>query len=211
MFAYIVRLRWVPELRFIADYHADARYIDALAASVSEFWAAHGRPDRLLMSFHGLPRAYFLAGDPYFCQCQATARLLAHALDLGADSYRVTFQSRVGPRRWLEPYTDQTLVELGRQNLATVDVMCPGFAADCLETLEEIAMQNAERFRAAGGGTLRYIPALNDRRSHIDALSAIVGDHLGGWRESRLACAAAADATARAAAAARARAAGAPR
>lgn len=211
VFAYMTRLRWVPELRFVADYHADARYIDALAAAVKEFWAAHGRPDRLLMSFHGLPRAYCLAGDPYFCQCQATARLLARALDLRADTYSVTFQSRVGPRRWLEPYTDQTLVELGRQKLATVDVVCPGFAADCLETLEEITLQNGERFQAAGGGSLRYIPALNDSTRHVNALAAIVGEHLGGWRGSLLARDPAADSAQRAATAARARAAGAPR
>lgn len=182
VFAYCARLRWVPELRFINDYHADPRYIAALAASVRDYWAKRGRPTRLLLSFHGLPRKYFLAGDPYFCQCQATARLLCEALQLSSDACTVTFQSRVGPTRWLEPYTDVTLTELGRAHTARVDVLCPGFAVDCLETLEEIAIQNAERFRAAGGGELRYIPALNDSPQHVAALAGIVDDHLGQWR-----------------------------
>jgi protoporphyrin/coproporphyrin ferrochelatase len=182
VFAYCGRLRWVPELRFINDYHADARYIDALATAVRAYWAQHGRGSQLLLSFHGLPRKYFLAGDPYFCQCQATARLLCAALDLASDACTVSFQSRVGPTRWLEPYTDTTLIKLGQAGLARVDVLCPGFAVDCLETLEEIAMQNATRFRAAGGGELHYIPALNDSAGHVEALAAIVEDHLGQWR-----------------------------
>ena len=182
VFAYCTRLRWVPELRFICDYHADPRYIAALADSVRAYWAEHGRPSRLLLSFHGLPRKYFLAGDPYFCQCQATARLLCAALELDADACMVSFQSRVGPTRWLEPYTDVTLTQLGQARTARVDVLCPGFAVDCLETLEEIAIQNAARFCAAGGGELRYIPALNDNPHHIEALAGIVEDHLGQWR-----------------------------
>ena len=180
--AYCARLRWVPELRFINDYYADPRYIAALADSVRDFWAEHGRPERLLLSFHGLPRQYFLAGDPYFCQCQATARLLCEALALAADACMVTFQSRVGPSRWLEPFTDVTLTQVGQARTARVDVLCPGFAEDGLETLEEIAIQNAERFRAAGGGELRYIPALNDSPRHVEALAGIVEDHLGQWR-----------------------------
>ena len=204
VFAYCQRLRWVPELRFINDYYADPRYIAALAASVREYWAQHGRAARLLLSFHGLPRKYFLAGDPYYCQCQATARLLCAALEVASDTCIVTFQSRVGPTRWLQPYTDVTLTELGQTGLASVDVLCPGFAVDCLETLEEIAIQNAARFRAAGGGELRYIPALNDRPDHVAALAAIVEDHLGQWRT-----AVKDDAAARAAAALAARADGA--
>ncbi|MBK8959848.1 MAG: ferrochelatase [Proteobacteria bacterium] len=204
VFAHCARLRWVPELRFINDYHANPRYIAALADSVREYWAAHGRPERLLLSFHGLPQKYFLAGDPYFCQCQATARLLREALALDAENCMVSFQSRVGPTRWLEPYTDLTLDSLGKAGTRRVDVLCPGFAVDCLETLEEIALQNADRFRAAGGGELRYIPALNDSPRHVELLASLVGDHLGGWRE-----AVADEPAARAAAAARARAAGA--
>ena len=206
VFAYCARLRWVPELRFINDYHADPRYITALADSVREYWAEHGRPAQLLLSFHGLPRKYFLAGDPYSCQCQATARLLCDALELASDACTVTFQSRVGLSPWLEPYTDVTLTQLGQAGIARVDVLCPGFAVDCLETLEEIALQNAERFRATGGGELRYIPALNDSRRHVEALAGIVEDHLGQWR-----VAVSDDPQARAAAAAAARAIGASR
>jgi len=206
VFAYCARLRWVPELRFINDYHADPGYIAALAESVRAYWTQHGRPDRLLLSFHGLPQKYFLSGDPYFCQCQATARLLREALELDSETCRVTFQSRVGPTRWLEPYTDVSLQALGQAGTRRVDVLCPGFAVDCLETLEEIAMQNAERFRAAGGGELNYIPALNDSPRHVEVLSSIAEAHLGSWRG------AVADApAARAAAAERARASGAPR
>ena len=182
VFAHCARLRWVPELRFINDYHADPRYIAALADSVREYWAAHGRPDHLLLSFHGLPRKYFLAGDPYFCQCQATARLLREALALDDATCGVSFQSRVGPTRWLEPYTDLTLTALGKAGTRRVDVLCPGFAVDCLETLEEIAMQNAETFRAAGGGEMRYIPALNDSARHVELLTGLAEDHLGVWR-----------------------------
>ena len=205
VFAHCARLRWVPELRFINDYHSDPNYIAALATSVRAYWALHGQGDRLLLSFHGLPRKYFLAGDPYFCQCQATARLLREALDLKPATCNVTFQSRVGPTRWLEPYTDVTLSALGKAGTRRVDVLCPGFAVDCLETLEEIAMQNAERFRAAGGGELHYIPALNDSAAHVEVLSGILEAHLGSWR-----AAVTDDATVRATAAARARAVGAP-
>ncbi len=205
VFAHCARLRWVPELRFINDYHSAPNYIAALAASVRAYWALHGQGDRLLLSFHGLPRKYFLAGDPYFCQCQATARLLLKALELKPEACDVTFQSRVGPTRWLEPYTDVTLNALGKAGIKRVDVLCPGFAVDCLETLEEIAMQNSERFRAAGGGELHYIPALNDSAAHVAVLSGLVEAHLGAWRTT-----VAVDAATRAAAAARAHAAGAP-
>lgn len=209
VFSYCNRLRWIPELRFIADYHCDPRYIAALAQSVREHWASHGRADRLLMSFHGIPRDYFLAGDPYFCQCQATGRLLADALALEAGSWDLCFQSRFGRQQWLEPYTDRTLTLLAQAGVGTIDVVCPGFAIDCLETLEEIALQNAALFQQAGGRELRYIPALNDSASHVDALSGIIDDHLAGWLDG-----AAADARRnpdeRAEAAARAHAAGAP-
>ena len=206
VFAHCTELRWVPELRFINDYYADALYIEALAASVREYWAAHGRAASLLLSFHGLPQKYFLAGDPYFCQCQATARLLREALELAPEACHVTFQSRVGPTRWLEPYTDVTLTELGKAGVKRIDVLCPGFAVDCLETLEEIAMQNAERFRAVGGDELRYIPALNDSGRHVAALMSIIDKHLGQWRT-----AVAESPTTRAAGAAQARAMGAAR
>jgi len=207
VFAHCARLRWMPELRFVADYHEDPGYIAALAASVRAHWARHGRGERLLMSFHGIPRDYFLAGDPYFCQCHASGRLLAAALGLADGEWQLTFQSRFGRQEWLRPYTDETLRELAEGGVRTVDVVCPGFAIDCLETLEEMALQNAALFRAAGGENLRYIPALNDGAGHVGALLGVIARHTGGW----LPADPAACAVERAAAATRARAAGAPR
>jgi ferrochelatase len=175
--------RWVPELRTVNHYHDDPGYIAALAASVREAWATNGRPDRLLISYHGIPRDYFLKGDPYYCECQKTARLLAHALELTEDEWLVTFQSRFGPTEWLQPYTDKTLEALGQAGLQRVDALCPGFSADCLETVDEIAHEGARTFHEAGGGALNYIPALNDRPDHTAALASIVARHLAGWLE----------------------------
>ena len=151
----------MPALRFIDHYHDDPGYIGALAASIEAAWSEGGRPDRLLFSFHGLPRRYLDAGDPYHCECHKTARLVAEKLGLEPERWLVAFQSRVGREEWLRPYTDETLIELGRARLKRVDVVCPGFSADCLETLEEIGIRGRESFVAAGGGQLRYIPALN--------------------------------------------------
>jgi len=176
--------RWLPELRFVASYHDEAGYIDALAASVREFWASKGRGDHLMMSFHGVPQRYLRAGDPYHCQCQKTARLLADALFLKSDEWSISFQSRVGREEWLRPYTDERLVELAGTGARRVDVVCPGFSADCLETLEEIAMQNAELFVESGGQSLEYIPALNARRDHLSFLTQLVLRHLQGWPET---------------------------
>jgi protoporphyrin/coproporphyrin ferrochelatase len=170
------RRRFVPELRFINHYYASSGYIEALAASVREAWENNGRGERLLFSFHGLPRRMVEQGDPYYRQCLATAQLVAEALSLGEGSWQVSFQSRVGREEWLRPYTDEVLQQLGGQRMGKIDVLCPGFAVDCLETLEEIAMQNAERFAAAGGGELRYIPALNTRADHVAFLSGLIAD-----------------------------------
>ena len=183
VFAYCQRLRWVPELRVIADYHTDSGYIAALAASIAQHWDTHGHGERLLMSYHGVPRETFLAGDPYHCQCHATSRLLAQALALEDGAWSTCFQSRFGLKRWLEPYTEATLAACAREGLRTIDVVCPGFSADCLETLEEIEQRYAQTFTAAGGASLRYIPALNERDNHITALSDIVVRHLGSWLE----------------------------
>ena len=178
------RRRWVPELRFINHYHDAPGYIAALAASIRENWEMHGRGDRLLFSFHGVPRETLDRGDPYHCQCQKTARLVAASLELDAADWLLAFQSRVGRAEWLRPYTDETIEELGRQGLGRLDVVCPGFAVDCLETLEEIAMQNAALFHESGGGELHYIPALNVREDHIAFLARIVEKHAAGWPES---------------------------
>jgi len=178
------RRRWVPELRFINHYHDSAGYIAALAASIRDHWDMHGRGERLLMSFHGVPKRTHLNGDPYHCQCQKTARLVAESLDLQPDEWQISFQSRVGREEWLRPYTDETLAAWGRERVGLIDVVCPGFAADCLETLEEIAMQDAEIFRAAGGGDLRYIPALNARDDHISFLCRAIEKNVAGWPEA---------------------------
>ncbi len=174
-------MRRIPDLRFVASYHDDAPHISALAASVREHWVANGRAERLLMSFHGVPMRYLLDGDPYHCHCHKTARLLAEALELPADAWQIGFQSRLGRAEWLRPYTDETLVSWAKAGLRSVDVVCPGFAADCLETLEEICIRGRESFVAAGGERLAYVPCLNDRADHIAALAALVERQLAGW------------------------------
>lgn len=176
--------RWLPELRTVMSYHDDAAYIQALSTSIRTHWQVHGRGQRLLMSFHGTPKKYLLDGDPYHCQCQKTARLLAESLQMKADGYMVTFQSRVGPAEWLQPYTDVTLAGLPSKGVKSVDVICPGFSADCLETLEEIAIRGRDSFLKAGGETLNYIPALNAVPEHIDAMTTIVMRHTQGWPET---------------------------
>jgi len=175
------RWRWVPQTRFITHYHDDAAYIEALAASIRDHQTEHGRPDRLLLSFHGLPRRCLQQGDPYHCQCCKTARLLWDCLQLPEGDRHLAFQSRFGREVWLQPYTDETLKAWGAAGLGRVDVICPGFSADCLETLEEIGDENRGLFLEAGGRDLRYIRALNDRADHLDALAGIVWRHLGGW------------------------------
>ena len=176
-------LRWPPELRLINDYHADPGHIEALATSIERWWAEHGRGEKLLLSFHGIPERYLRAGDPYFCQCHATARLLRERLGLAPAQLVLSFQSRVGRERWLHPYTDAVVRELAAAGVKKLDVACPGFAVDCLETLEEIAMQNRDFFRAAGGDELRYIPALNDTPEQIRSLAALILRHTQGWPE----------------------------
>jgi len=178
------RRRWVPEFRFINHFHDDPGYVRALADSIREFWEQKGRGKKLLFSFHGVPRQTLLDGDPYHCQCQKTARLVAGELGLGSEEWILTFQSRVGRAEWLRPYTDETIEELGRDGLERLDVVCPGFSADCLETLEEIAIQNGEAFVEAGGGKLEYIPCLNDREDHLNFLARLIARHAGGWPET---------------------------
>jgi ferrochelatase len=172
--------RCLPELRQVNDYHVDDAWLDALEASVLEHWDLHGRGEVLLLSFHGLPERFIRAGDPYARQCQAGARALAARLGLGDGQWRLSYQSRFGREPWLQPATTTTLEALAASGLRKVDVICPGFAVDCLETLEEIAMENAERFRALGG-ELRYIPALNATPRHAAALATIARRHLQGW------------------------------
>lgn len=170
-----------PELRFTKQYPDHPGYIAALANSVKEHWAANGRSERLVMSFHGLPQRSLALGDPYFCLCQKTGRLLAETLGLAKEDYLITFQSRFGKAKWLEPYTQATLEKLAREGVSRLDVICPGFVADCLETLEEIAMECKEAFIAAGGKTFFYIPCLNERADWIAALGDIATTHMAGW------------------------------
>jgi ferrochelatase len=177
----LARRRWVPHLAFVSGYHDDPGYIGALTASIREYWQHDGIPTRLLFSFHGIPRRYFLAGDPYHCQCHHTARLVAQALELEPSRWKVSFQSRVGREEWLRPYTDETLEQWGRDGLESVHVVCPGFAADCLETIDEVDVENRERFAHAGGGRFAYIPALNDRDDHVRALAALVSRVCAPW------------------------------
>lgn len=175
--------RWVPELRMIGSYHDDPGYIQALTRTVLDAWALHGQADRLLFSFHGLPSRNLLAGDPYHCLCHKTARLVAESLGLELHRWAVSFQSRFGRAEWLKPYTSELLTEWGRAGVKSVQVICPGFAADCLETLEEIAMENRNCFLQAGGERFHYIPALNDQPRHIQALVELILAHGNGWPE----------------------------
>lgn len=178
------RWRWIPELRIINQYHDEPAYIEALAASIREHWAAQGEPQRLLFSFHGIPKDYFLNGDPYHCQCHKTARLVCESLGLPAGRWSLAFQSRVGTKEWLMPYTDETLKTWGAQGVRSVQVISPGFSADCLETLEEIGVEDRDHFQAAGGGEYGYIPCLNDRPDHLAMLTGLVQRHTAGWPEA---------------------------
>lgn len=173
--------RWLPDLRFISHYHDAPGYIEAMAQRIEQHWQSHGRGDQLLLSYHGVPLRYLHNGDPYHCECHATSRLLAERLGLRQGEYLTTFQSRFGREPWLTPYTDETLKSLPSQGVRKVDVFCPGFSADCLETLEEIAVENRDYFLEAGGEGFAYIPALNDSAEHIEALTSLIEDNLSGW------------------------------
>lgn len=181
VFAWGRQTRLLPEMRHVNHFHDDPGYIAALAASVREHWAREGRPDKLVMSFHGMPHRTLLLGDPYHCECLKTGRMLAEALALSKDQYVVTFQSRFGKAKWLEPYTEPTLRALGKSGTKRVDVVCPAFVADCIETLEEIAMEGKAAFLESGGQDFHYIPCLNDRLDWVRALSQIAEQHLQGW------------------------------
>ena len=178
------RRRWLPELRFVAQYHDHPAYIRALADSIRSFRVEHGGSDRLLFSYHGEPQRYLEQGDPYHCQCHKTTRLVAEQLGLQESEYLTTFQSRFGKAQWLQPYTDATLKELPSRGVKSVQVVCPGFAADCLETLEEIGVENRDYFVEAGGEHYSYIPCLNSEPDHISALVELATGQLGGWLDA---------------------------
>jgi ferrochelatase len=172
--------RWVPEFRFINHYFREPAYLSAVARSVAEHWQQHERK-HLLFSFHSIPERYFRAGDPYFCQCQETARRVAAALDLTQQDWSVSFQSQLPRQEWLKPYTDEWLLEAARAGRRKVTVVCPGFASDCLETLEEIALRNREAFLGAGGEAYDYVPALNARSDHAELLADLITRHARDW------------------------------
>ena len=182
VYAWARNCRALPEFRFVNHYHDNPAYISALAASVRRYWMKEGRPDQLVMSFHGVPERTLHLGDPYHCECFKTARLLAQELGLSKEQYKVTFQSRLGRAKWLEPYTEPTLIAMGQAGVGRVDVICPGFTSDCLETLEEINMEAREAFLHAGGKVFHYIPCLNDDPEWITALFNVSLQHMAGWQ-----------------------------
>lgn len=175
--------RWIPEMRFVNHYYKNESYINALALSIKNHWKEFGQPQKLLISFHGIPKRYLLNGDPYFCECQGTARRVAQALDLKSEEYLVTFQSIFGREEWLKPYTSETLKILPKDGIKDVQIICPGFSADCLETLEEIEDENKSYFIEAGGEKFSYIPALNASSDHLQALTDVILQHTQGWYE----------------------------
>ena len=181
VFAALGKMRNLPALRVVKHYHDDPGYIAALAQSVNDYWMQNGRPDQLVMSFHGVPKFSLDKGDPYHCECQKTGRLLAAHLGLTPEQYTLTFQSRFGRAEWLKPYTQATLEKLGKNGTQRVDVICPGFTADCLETLEEIAIECRTAFLTSGGKEFHYIPCLNERSDWMRALTDIALDNIHGW------------------------------
>jgi ferrochelatase len=186
VYAWAKKTRSIPELRFVNHYHDHADYIAALAASVQRHWKSNGRPDRLVMSFHGVPERTLQLGDPYHCECMKTARLLGERLGLTKEQYQVTFQSRLGRAKWLEPYTEPTLIGLANAGVKRVVLICPGFTSDCLETLEEINIEAREAFLHAGGEGFHYIPCLNDDPEWITALCNVTQQHLQGWQTTHV-------------------------
>lgn len=183
VFTELSKMRNIPDIRTVKHYHDHSDYIAALAQNIRDYWGKHGKPNKLIISFHGVPRKTLEKGDPYYCECQKTGRLLAAALALTDDQYQICFQSRFGFSKWLSPYTAEVIKELGQQKTKRIDVVCPGFVADCLETLEEIAIEGKEIFIEAGGEEFHYIPSLNEHPEWIKALGNIIQTHLSGWVE----------------------------
>lgn len=181
VFAHYAQVRNVPELRMVRNYHDHPGYIHALKETVLKHWELNGQGEMLVMSFHGVPKRTLMLGDPYHCECYKTARLLATQLGLKEGQYVVTFQSRFGKAEWLQPYTAPTLVSMAREGLKRVDVICPGFTSDCLETLEEISIEARHDFLAAGGKQFHYIECLNQHQAWVAGLADIAEQHLSGW------------------------------
>lgn len=183
VFANLSQWRWVPELRMMGAYHDDPHYIHAIAESIRLHWAEKEQGDKLFISFHGMPKATLLAGDPYFCHCHKTARLVAAELNLHEDQWEMAFQSRFGMAEWLQPYAAERFLQLPLEGVKHLTVVCPGFAVDCLETLDEIAMEGRESFLNAGGEQFEYVPALNASSQHVSLMTDRLIRHASGWPE----------------------------
>ena len=177
--------RWIPEVRFIQRYHHESDYIDALSRQIADYRTTHGDAEKLLFSFHGIPKDYYDAGDPYPDQCRATAQAVVDRLGLNDDQWLLAFQSRFGAQEWVKPYTDETLKQWAAEGIKSVQVVCPAFATDCLETLEEIGVENRDYFLQAGGSEYSYIPALNDEPKHIEMFANLIHRHALGWPEAK--------------------------
>lgn len=173
--------RWLPDFRFIAQYHDNPEYIAAIGDKIKQTWEKSGKAQKLLFSYHGIPKRYLINGDPYHCQCHKTSRLVADYLGLNNDEYLTTFQSRFGREEWLKPYTDHTLMDLPKQGIKSVQMVCPGFSSDCLETIEEIGVENRQYFMEAGGESYEYIECLNSDDNHITMLTNLIEANLQGW------------------------------
>lgn len=177
--------RWLPNTRFVANYHDEPGYIAALADSIRAHWELNGRAEKLIFTYHGEPRRYLDNGDPYHCQCHKTSRLVAEQLELSENDYVTTFQSRFGREEWLKPYTDESLIEMAKSGIRAVQLICPGFSADCLETIEEIGVENRDYFLEAGGERYEYIPCLNDSPEHIEFLAEFAATQIADWLQKR--------------------------
>ena len=178
--------RWVPEIRFINGYYDNPLYIDCLVKSIKDSWNKSGKTQKLIFSYHGVPKKYLLSGDPYHCFCQKTTRLVVEKMNLKEKDYITTFQSRFGPQEWLKPYTDKTLEELPKKNINSIHIISPGFSSDCLETLEELEVENKKNFFSAGGKKYIYIKCLNNNDLHLKMLSSLVQEHTKGWPENKI-------------------------
>ena len=175
--------RWIPEIRFVNNYFEESMYIECLVKSIKESWKKSGKTQKLIFSYHGVPKKYLLKGDPYYCFCQKTTRLVAERMKLKKKDYITTFQSKFGPGEWLQPYTDKTLEELPKKGIKKIHILSPGFSSDCLETLEELEVQNKENFLSSGGERYNYIKCLNDDPQHLKMLGFLILNHIKGWTE----------------------------
>ena len=174
--------RWIPEVRFINQYFEEENYVKAIAHSIDKFWIKNGKPEKIIFSFHGIPKSYHTKGDPYHCFCLKTSRLVREYMQLKEEEVITTFQSRFGRQEWLQPYTSETLKRLPKEGIKNINIISPGFSSDCLETLEELEFENKQYFIEAGGEVYKYIPCLNNDSLHIKMISELIIKHCKGWK-----------------------------